>query len=845
MSTENEHRELIVKKRQQFNNPDRGDVDILFVSSGNGKSIGLPSISEFPTKGIFISKEFESINKQFKDGELFRLQQWKESEESIGYSPESHHHHWAFGSAVKSVESSAFIPIYKGELPDFSTGNINIPVLPVNKAFFIKNVDHIYGPFVANVRGGDEKVKVSQYPQTILTIQHHFILKIDAEILETSGVITPTENKGDFQYITSLRALAAISKEYKEEVDFISDEQLIAYFSKLRIGKKTILSKKETEKLKEGIAYSVKKRALKDDDSRVIRLKSILDDYLTKSDIGDDLINDYLGSREGEVYVKTYIEKKPNSFSSKASDELSDAIEVQQERLNQLKIETQNQIRVQRERIEDEKKKAGDEVEDEKKKAEELILAIRKKTQEDLQDEQKEALGGLQGEIVILQSEKEGFKKDIDAFYNEQTEIKKLKEVQARTNYLNERHKELEQAVNTQRHLLSSPELGGKITEVKTVIDMLQGRSLDQRDEKYEFTSPPIADTIPDQANQYIQTLVEYFENDGHSITFEEITNLLVNIQQSFLTVLSGLPGTGKTSSVMRLSTAQRLSTSEESGSDCFLNVPVARGWVSSRDFVGFNNSLKGVFQPAKTGVYQFLRKSEQKNSNELLRMVLLDEANLSPIEHYWSEFLAMCDKEGRNRPLDTGLQGSRRYLKVAENIRFIATINNDSTTEPLSPRLCDRVPVITMDIPYIESAGEHVASLSLNGAIPYTLLNDWFGMPKDTDFSTPSLISEFCEQMNAKNSDWGAAIYISQRKLNAMTIYYEKASQYIEHAVAIDFAISQHALPLICGHGKEFRQRLEGLEELAKNNNLERTSVLLQNILKAGETYIDSYSFF
>ncbi len=147
----------------------------------------------------------------------------------------------------------------------------------------------------------------------------------------------------------------------------------------------------------------------------------------------------------------------------------------------------------------------------------------------------------------------------------------------------------------------------------------MQGRSLDEGNEKYIFKAPQITTVIPDQATQYIQTIVEYFENDGHSITFEETTNLLINIQQSFLTVLSGLPGSGKTSSVMRLSAAHGLYPKNEIKSDCFLNIPVARGWVSSRDFVGFNNSLKGIFQPAKTGLYQFLRQSEQPEADKLL----------------------------------------------------------------------------------------------------------------------------------------------------------------------------------------------------------------------------------
>ncbi|MCK4494639.1 MAG: hypothetical protein KAU26_11320 [Methylococcales bacterium] len=839
MNTDN--RELIVRKNHALHNPDRGTLDILFVSLDNGKNIKLPD-REFPTKGVFISKDFEHIDKQFKESELFCLQNWNESDD--GYSPESHHSHWAFGTYAKALDPLAFIPIYKGKLPDISTGYTDIPNLPANKAFFIRDGSDIYGPFSANARLDNEGAKASPYPQPVLSIKQKYILKISYKILEENEIITPALDNTDLQYIVSLRKLPSIPEIDREEVDFISDEQLIAYFSKLKFGKKTILSKKEAEKLKIGVESSIKKRELKDDDKRVERLQDILDKYLNKSDIGDKIVDNYFNSKLGKDYLNVYIESKPD-LATKASDDVKEGIEIQEEKLKKLQNEIQAQILAQRERVENEKIKASFEVEKAKKEADKEIEKIQQKSKEERKREEQEAIGTLKADIIDLENEKEKLRKNVDELYEEEKEIKNLKKVQRTANYLEVHVEKLKEAVKTQQTLLSNPNLGGKITEVKTVLDMLQGRSLDQKDEQYEFKLPKITETIPDQADQYIQTLVEYIEKDDYSITFEEVTNLLINIQQSFLTVLAGLPGSGKTSSVMRLAISQGLCSQSESNSDCFLNVPIARGWVSSRDFVGFNNSLKGVFQPAKTGVYQFLRQSEQVNSDEVLRMILLDEANLSPLEHYWSEFLAMCDKEGRNRPLDTGVQGKKRYLKVANNIRFIATINNDNTTEPLSPRLCDRVPIITMDAPHIESAKQRIASLSLDGAIPYECLDKWFGIPSDSDLTPDSLILECCELMKTKDSSLGAEIYISQRKINAMTAYCEVAKEYISHPVEIDFALSQHALPLINGHGKEFKKRLEKLEEWAKSNNLERTSALLQNILKAGETYIDSYSFF
>lgn len=839
MSNEIEGRELIVKINHVSYNPNAGTVDILFVSYDNGKRVELPSNEEFPTKGIFISSEFENISRQFKEGELFRLQKWVEDEDKFGKRP-GDHNHWAKGSDVKNIDPLAFAPIFDGKLPCISTGEVDINGLPVNKPFFIRDHQEIYGPFTANARQADETIKASPFPQTVLNIQNNCILKISETTLEKASVIATTPSQ---KYIKSLRMLPDIPAENREEVDFISDEKLVAFFSKLKFGKQTILSKKETEKLKSGVSVAIKAGNLNEEDKRVIRLTAILDTYLTEVDFGNELINEYFTSNTGKNFLKSYLEKNkvPSVTSASESIETKQAIDAQEEQLRQLK----SQVLAQQERTEKAKVDANKKVEEAKNQADIEIAEIQKKSKEELEKEKQEALGELQSGIIELENKRNNIKESCDNFYAENNKIQNLQKLEKRAIYLDEHVDQLKQSVEAQQEVLSNPKLGAKLTEVKTVLDMLQGRSLEQDKESYPFIAPNITTTIPDQADQYIQTLVEFFDDEDHTITFDEVTNLLINIQQSFLTILAGLPGTGKTSSVMRLSAAQYLCPKENSNSDCFLNVPVARGWVSSRDFVGFNNSLKGVFQPAKTGIYQFLRQSEQPDSDKFLRMILLDEANLSPIEHYWSEFLAMCDKEGRSRPLDTGISGDKRYIKVADNIRFIATINNDNTTEPLSPRLCDRVPVISMGSPSIENSSQQIASLSLDGAIDYHLLEAWFGMPTDNDLSMPSLINTFCEKMQIKEAELGAEIHISPRKKNAMTAYCEKAKEYIDPTLAIDFALSQHALPLINGHGKDFRKRLEGLESWAKSNNLMRTANLLQDILKAGEMYVDSYSFF
>ncbi|MEY8253220.1 MAG: hypothetical protein RPR91_12655, partial [Colwellia sp.] len=315
----------------------------------------------------------------------------------------------------------------------------------------------------------------------------------------------------------------------------------------------------------------------------------------------------------------------------------------------------------------------------------------------------------------------------------------------------------------------------------------------------------------------------------------------------SFLTVFKGLPGSGKTSSVIKLAQSHCLTGNDpdcDLESDSFLNVPVSRGWVSGRDFLGFYNSMKGVYQPAKTGMYQFLAQSNDEQHEQALRLILLDEANLSPIEHYWSDFLGMCDGEGRHRRICTGMQGEQRFLRAAENLRFIATINNDNTTEPLSPRLLDRVPVISMDILQSSNSNQFSSQL-IDGAIPFTLLEKFYGNPLDLENDEPLDLTSFFSILEQRNNDLGLPVIVSKRKRQAMHSFYDVACRYMDPKLAADFALSQHALPLINGYGKQFKDRLSKLHDHATKNSLARTSEILEDIISNGNNYVGSYTFF
>ena len=207
------------------------------------------------------------------------------------------------------------------------------------------------------------------------------------------------------------------------------------------------------------------------------------------------------------------------------------------------------------------------------------------------------------------------------------------------------------------------------------------------------------------------------------------ILNLFILLTQNFLTVLSGPPGAGKTSisvilgdvlglteksdssgrfdrtggsdhadRIERTEKAESMEKAESTEStERFLPVSVERGWTSKRDFLGYWNPLSKTFEspdPRRSDALALLDAEARAGFDDLPFVMLLDEANLSPMEYYWGDFMRICDDRSRMNRIALG--GDALY-DVPDTLRFLATINSDFTTENLSPRLLDRAPVVTL----------------------------------------------------------------------------------------------------------------------------------------------------
>lgn len=372
----------------------------------------------------------------------------------------------------------------------------------------------------------------------------------------------------------------------------------------------------------------------------------------------------------------------------------------------------------------------------------------------------------------------------------------------------------------------SSSEHTAKLQEAKIYTDLLNGIEILPNKVKSEDLEKIKANIISLNSDittkTYILEIQKRLANQGREISFNDVANLVITINQTFITIIAGAPGVGKTSLVEKLSKSYGLN--EDFG---YLEIACAKGWTSSKDLIGFFNPLTNKFQPAKTKLKQALKKSEEKPNAPYL--VLLDEANLSPIEHYWSDFIKLADTN------------YSRKIKISDNneilfgdgFRFVATINHDHTTEALSNRLIDRAAIIQLDKP---NRITDDSTINIDSIFNFKEIESLF---TETDkWQTDEVMIKDTFTKIKEKLESNHTIIISPRKEIAIYKYCKVATGLLEgnSYVALDYAISQNILPMINGRGESFQKLLEGLKKDLNDKGMIKSENLLNKIIERGK---------
>ena len=322
----------------------------------------------------------------------------------------------------------------------------------------------------------------------------------------------------------------------------------------------------------------------------------------------------------------------------------------------------------------------------------------------------------------------------------------------------------------------------------------------------------------------------------GRNYSRNEVVDLLICLTQGYITTLAGLPGTGKTSLAGIVAGALGLLNE---GSNRYCEIAVERGWTSYKDFIGYYNPLTQTMEKSDVATFDALNALdvEARAGDHSLSpfLFLLDEANLSSIEHYWAPFLKACDSFA-TKPTCISL-GSHQDLLVPPYVRFWATVNFDQTTEELSPRFLDRSWVITLDpqvLDFDEDGTQEVFDASSQEALSATRLRKTFGKRKDTTSDVQATKFRAVVDCCLRNN-W----QISPRSQRMVRDFISAAAALMDTSTAdtsyapVDYAVAQKVLPLIAGPAEQVGHLVEDLMSIG---GLPVCEARLEHMRKMGE---------
>ncbi len=375
-----------------------------------------------------------------------------------------------------------------------------------------------------------------------------------------------------------------------------------------------------------------------------------------------------------------------------------------------------------------------------------------------------------------------------------------------------------------------------------------------------KVASIPTPNKTPEELIEYLCRVIQ-IRRPNYSKN--AIINIAICLTQGFLTVFSGEPGCGKTSICNIFGEAlglNKIADMIECPADSkemvgrYVAVSVERGWTSKRDFVGYYNPLSKTFDKSNRRIYDALHQLDTEKQAGILKLpyiILLDEANLSPMEYYWSDFMNICDDLGPHSKVNLG---EDYVFGVPETLHFVATINNDHTTETLSPRLIDRAWIITLPQlnlrDYSSLGNEANIPAEEVEVISWKSLQDAFTPAKDECFFTPEL-QKCYDSIVAKLRE--KKFTVSPRIDIAIKRYWAIASKYFEMddtktaapTIALDYAIAQRILPKIGGNGEEFEKWLKEFSSLCSSNGLNTSAAIVKDIIERGNKQMKYYQFF
>ena len=649
---------LLVKKMMNINNPSLGFVTGLVVKSNGGWI--LADSDTLPTQGdIFVYGNYETeIEEKFDDGVILfaSLEEALDENASCKFSVRSS----GIGTPARDL-GIALVFNVAGSISPQRNLEISSPLKPAGLAYFAAVNDSgsqdIFGPFevadsifdtASNLWRSNFRVPADSV-LTAYGLDANSIYRTDRDTIPSGHIFSLDRFQTDQGSIAlsiglgeALRVISASSELFLDNRSLLSlMERTLNPTSKLgRKGRRELLAQLD--------ASSALKEVIKD------RIRLVFSEH---SEVRKNLIDGLLDT--GEI-DQDQVQVTPGNLEATAStEELQTAKNTISELTNQVQEIT---LYWQREEEKNQSLTA---------QLSELQSDVVAKRENQLNDKIRELT-----EMVDLDANYERRRWELEAvekqLTDKQEEIDKLDEVKASLN----------------RQILQDDRVfRDKALEVIPFLNVI-GSSLDTNEEKAIQYSQDVDEyKVCDQT--FLDVIAQRILEQGYKASKEFLVCFVAAAFSSRFVGIFGLPGTGKTT--LARCFANALGSVENSST--FVNV--GKGWTSHTDFIGYANTFIDKFK------YQdnFFRQFGDKHPKDTLlppRTAILDEASLSSVDSYLSDFMSVGNGF-QTLDLDTiNLSGKQFWFQP--DFRFILTFNFDENTESLPRKFLDRMPLINCE---------------------------------------------------------------------------------------------------------------------------------------------------
>lgn len=268
------------------------------------------------------------------------------------------------------------------------------------------------------------------------------------------------------------------------------------------------------------------------------------------------------------------------------------------------------------------------------------------------------------------------------------------------------------------------------------------------------------------------------------------------------------------------------------------LFVSVQSNWTDRTELFGFFNQIEGKYSSTP-----FLKFLQQAADNPAIpHLLILDEMNLSKVEHYFSDFLSCLESrildgaEVRQEPIH--LHGRGDYVDADDplveqvpsklflptNLYVTGTVNVDETTYMFSPKVLDRANVIEFnDVDFNLLEGSDAAddktlvlsSMPAFSAATPVSVNDYLDAPDDVKV----MLKELVELLKPHSLHFGYRVAQEvARFVNSVRTHVGDNQAAID--AAVDAQLVQKVLPKFSGSQAQLEEPLRKVIFLLLQDN-------------------------